>query len=390
MKKFIYTLLVLGGLAALGFGAYSLVRYLSPSAQVPAGAVPPISQAGQPGTATSSTIFLVFPDPIFDYAFREGNTYVAIRPDGTLVETDIGSDLKRDLTENAVDGMAKAAAARDATRILVSFRNGSAARMQFSVYDMIGNAWLPLPAGIVSAAWSPADSDRIAYIKETDGSSVIGILTLKTATSTDAGAGALASFADASVMTLSAADLVLDWVNADNLFLSSKPSAAIPGELWMLSLAKKTLRRIADGPGLAAQWSADGDYGIIFSSDADALMLTDNFAQPLLALPFLTIPDKCAIRSRRLYCAVPRQSIADANLPDAYYQRELYFRDDIYGIDLRTGKSTLLLDGAQFPVDAVHLRQNGDYLFLKNRLDEKMYAVLLPSAFAPEESEPTQ
>ncbi len=384
MKRFLYIIIILSGIIAVGFGVYFLLKIIKP-AEVPFPSDSALPLPPTQTTAQAANVFLLFDEPVFDYIFLTQNTYLAIEPNGRLIQTDIGSELKQTIAENTITNPLASERSYDGTQLLLSF--GSRAAPLFSVYDIPSGSWTVLPEGIISAAWAPASS-RIAYLKEDDTETVIGILSLSETPDDavdgieDEGEGGI-SISDERVTALSAQDFIVNWVNSDSLFLSSRPSARIEGEVWLFSLTQKTFQRVAAGNGITIQWGGGGDYGIMLSSlpSGRTLTLTDNFARPLLTLPFVTLPEKCAIQSKRIYCAVPTEIEASIELPDAYYKQAAYFRDDIYTIDLKTGESSLLVDGSQWEIDAVRLSQQNEFLVLKNRLDDKLYAVRLPEEF---------
>ncbi len=179
---------------------------------------------------------------------------------------------------------------------------------------------------------------------------------------------------------LSPIDFNLNWINTDNVILSSKPSSDIDSEIWNLNLKNKTLSEIASGKGLMVNWSKFGDLGIKFSVDNgnNRLTLIDGSGNKKADFNFFTFPDKCLISSlSQIYCAIPKdQSVfSDPEILDNYLKHGIYFNDGIYQIDLQNNKFQPLYDSDNNIIDAVDLTLSGNELFFINRYDNKLYSL---------------
>jgi hypothetical protein len=82
-----------------------------------------------------------------------------------------------------------------------------------------------------------------------------------------------------------------------------------------------------------------------------------------------------------LYCAVPK-IIEGALYPDAWYQGEVSFGDQIWKIDIKTGKTSLIADPATATgeeVDGIKLSvdDSENYLFFVNKKDSFLWELNL-------------
>lgn len=232
----------------------------------------------------------------------------------------------------------------------------------FSVFSASSTSWAPLPAGVVSAAFSP-DSKKLAYIDQA---------ALKTLD--------LAAQKTTEIQKMSQVGLRMKWLKLNEVLLATDPSIESNGRLYSFDLTAKTLRTIIDGEfGLDVNWSKDGSIGIKLNNSEriPKLTLIDDLGVIIANFQFLTVPEKCLIDSSKIYCGVPKNIATGIALPDDYYKNKAYFLDDIYEFDLPTGKITKLFDGNEVAIDARDLKlKDGSLLFI-NRYDDKVYSLSL-------------
>ena len=237
----------------------------------------------------------------------------------------------------------------------------------FSLFSITRNAWQPLPPAAIAAAWDPSSS-RIAYLEKKSGGGVLKIM--------DA-----ASKKSSEIIPLAQMDVHLQWIKADELLITmGTPSVNMPGSLWKLNIKTKALTPIIKNEnGLVTTWSPEGDLGLKLSSlnRKPGIALIENTGNILTALSFVTVPEKCTLAARNVYCAVPAHIASGMLLPDDYYKKSALFQDNLYLFNLADGSVSLLMDSNTNPINAEQLRIQGNALFFINRYDSRMYKLAL-------------
>ncbi len=237
----------------------------------------------------------------------------------------------------------------------------------FSVFNTVSNSWQPLPDGTIAAAWATS-SQQLAYAENKNNSGDLKILNI-------------ASQKTQEIIKLNQKDLKLYWTRPGEIFfLVSASTADYPSSLWSVNLRDKTLRPlIKDEPGLAFNWSLNGNFGLklISFQRVPKISLVDGLGNVQSDFSFITLPEKCVFDKDKVYCAVPRFIKDGLVLPDDYYKKSVYFQDDLYAIDLSTGAAALVLSGNEMLFDARHLAINNGKLYFLNRYDDKLYSLAL-------------
>lgn len=139
-----------------------------------------------------------------------------------------------------------------------------------------------------------------------------------------------------------------DWTSANTITLTSRPSVGVPGFLYALPAEGGTLSRVLAGEGaLLTNTSRDGTQSLV--TEATKKGLVDYLYTPKSAqktnFPIITLPEKCVwshLVPTTLYCAVPDNSVAFTDLPDAWYRGDLSFVDSFWKVDTKTMKTTFL------------------------------------------------
>lgn len=247
---------------------------------------------------------------------------------------------------------------------------GGGQNPKFSVYDTQANAWMPFADLALGAMDFSPDSSRLAYLERVNGRVNLGIMDLA---KKDKG-----GFARATIASFVLRDVELTWVSPDVIIFGDKPSARVPGALWKYTISTKRLDPlILERAGLWVNWDKKSGQGIQFNrTPQNQLRVIDIKGATVLVIPFLTIPDKCAVKEDTLYCAVPQTSISDKELPDAYLKHLFYTNDFINKVDIKTGKVQVIAAGA-VPLDAVDLKIDNEKLYFINRYDRKLYSLPL-------------
>ncbi|MBI2476338.1 MAG: hypothetical protein HYV67_03790 [Candidatus Taylorbacteria bacterium] len=175
------------------------------------------------------------------------------------------------------------------------------------------------------------------------------------------------------------------WPTPTTVALTSKPSAGVPGFLFLLNTRTGALTRAISGiKGLTARVSPTGSLVLYGESLPQGLSLKIYpFSNASLReTAVATLPEKCLWSKNdpgALYCSVPSY-LPTGNYPDDWYKGLVAFSDDIWKIDSRTGAGELLAklkDNTAKDIDGINLFMSPreDYLFFINKNDFHLWSL---------------
>ena len=174
------------------------------------------------------------------------------------------------------------------------------------------------------------------------------------------------------------------WPNNKMITFTTKPSSDVPGYMYAMDPAIKTLNKIIDRiNGLTTLTGPSGKLVLYGNNNLDLnLYHPDTKAADLLGVK--TLPEKCVWNktSTVVYCAVPKL-IEAGQYPDIWYQGEISFSDQIWKIDIKTGNATMLADPAiitgEGEIDGIKLAVDvgENYLFFINKKDSFLWKLTL-------------
>lgn len=225
-----------------------------------------------------------------------------------------------------------------------------------------------LPENITDFALSP-DKNKIFYL---------------TVDINDNATGNISALSDTTkktaVFTSPFSEWLPDWPNVNLITLTTKPSAYALGYMYALNPTTKGFSRVLEGlPGLTTLTSPSGKT-VLYADNGLLLNTFDMTKNTSKDLGLRTMPEKCVWgkNSDILYCAVPKNTPTEL-YPDAWYQGEVSFSDQIWKIDLTSGNNTLLVDPITEPggeeIDGIKLAidASGKYLFFVNKKDSYLW-----------------
>lgn len=286
-----------------------------------------------------------------------------LNPAGQVVrQTDAGEEI---VNSQTLPKLNNALPSPDGTLAIAEFNYPN--QPIFSVFNTVIASWQPLPENTIAATWGK-NSQQIIYLENKNSTGGLKILNLTSQKTQE-------------VIKINQSEALLFWNKPLEIYLlTALPSADYFASLWSIDIAKKTFQPlIREESGLTVKWSPTGDLGLKLSSSErlPKLNLIDDKGNTLREFTFLTLPEKCVFEGRKLYCAVPQFLRDNLVLPDDYYKKAVYFRDDIYLIDLDAASASLLLSGDENLIDANQLTiKNSELLFL-NRYDNLIYRLKL-------------
>ncbi|KKS82765.1 MAG: hypothetical protein UV58_C0005G0019 [Candidatus Wolfebacteria bacterium GW2011_GWC1_43_10] len=228
--------------------------------------------------------------------------------------------------------------------------------------------------GVTAVDFSP-DGQRIAFLKENQSQTSVYIQDL-----------AKAKQPVTLIVSLTAVDFNLLWTETGSLALTPKPSYFVNGQAWLINLSSRSLRWLGGGSGYSLVFSSPFNFGLEFSSSArteSKIGLIDKSGKSLAELSFSTVADKCSfsLEKKVAFCAVPYSANKSSGLvlPDDFLKRAVYFKDEIYRIDLESSAVDIVFDLEDTLFDMVDIKHRSDQLFFINRYDNQLYLYNLGS-----------
>lgn len=358
-QKFIKLILAILIPIAILWGGYYLWQIFvvaepppEPISQIPTTLVPDLPTPAQLTTLTETAIF--------DYWLnsKTGAVYY-LNLAGQVFKISGGAE--EGVNSQTLTKLNSAKASPDGTFIVAKFNYPNLPT--FSIFNTVTNSWQPLPENTIAAAWSP-NSQQLAYLNG-DYLKILNVVSQKTQT----------------IAKINQRDVELAWLKSSEiLLLIFGPSADLPSSLWSINLTTKVLTPIIkEESGLVINWSEKGNWGLKFNNfnRVPQFSLISDLGNVVKTFSFITLPEKCALGKDKIYCGVPKFLRGGLVLPDDYYKKAVYFKDDLYLIDLATGDISLLYGGDETLIDAYHLTIKNNQLLFINRYDDKLYSLQL-------------
>lgn len=171
------------------------------------------------------------------------------------------------------------------------------------------------------------------------------------------------------------------WVNDDLIILNTKPSGIVDGFAYLLNTKNKSFDKILDKvKGLTTLANKDLS-SILYSDNNLSLKLFNPNTSAIRNLRINTHSEKCTWSNDNvtLYCAIPKTLEGGYIYPDAWYQGEVSYDDEIWKINTETGARTKLINPQDLyeneVIDAINLSLDKDEktLFFMNKVDSTLW-----------------
>ncbi|MEK9173471.1 MAG: hypothetical protein AAB594_02795 [Patescibacteria group bacterium] len=403
MKKYIFLLVAVVGVALLFVGGYFLRQGLDTPPDTSRGGnlpgvgdqnIPQNNQGSQPTTpgANPKDLVQVSAGPVLDYFVSPTGNLIYVQPDGQIFESRGGQATT--LSGTRIEGLARASFSYNGGKLLVLF--GRLNQFQASVFDVKTKAWQPLTTSPETAAWSPID-EKLAFLSRAAGMANISTLDLSNAKAKPV-----------ELLKLRVWDVDLGWPVKNKLLLKERTGARSLGSVWIYDLDKKTLSSLlAHRTGLRSVWNSTLTLGLVFGineASGGSLWLADGAGVTTQGLSFKTRPDKCAFSERTetvtstinttgtvpkktaatrvvnlLTCGVPRNfsSLTDLNILDDYDKEGLFTIDNIFEINLEDGSSQTIFNEASKNLDVSRVKIFSTRFYFIDRYSGSLYSVAL-------------
>ena len=386
MKKAIIIISAIFGILAILTGVYFAWKKTQ-TILTPPGPVQSTTSVNQPTTNEQQTavqkLKIISEQPIFDYwvfyptVTSTGKTVATstlpnsspkifyISQEGKIFS--INTDNKAEaVSPEPISNLQAIKKSADGKRVVIKFGDFTAPK--FIIFNSETKVFETLPDNISAAAFSP-DSQKIAYLEQTSGNLMTKDLVGAKPKTT-------------KILSLNQKDFDLEWISAEKIILTPKPSAFYPSSAWQVDIKNKTINSLGSvANGLMIKWSISGKTGLEFSVQSAGgksnLSLIDDQGLTKGNLNFITFPDKCSIVEPKIYCAIPDGLPVNGVLPDDYLKRAIYFKDSIYQIDTSQNSMVGILNITDPALDAINLTLAGGKLFFINRYDNNLYSLEL-------------
>ncbi len=190
-----------------------------------------------------------------------------------------------------------------------------------------------------------------------------------------------------SLFNLPFTEWLISWPNEKFVTITTKASSFVDGYMYTINTATKAIEKVVGNKkGLTTLTSPDMSK-VLFSESLGGstyLSLFDTKTKSSKPLFFRTFAEKCVWSTKNsdsVICAVPKD-IAFGTYPDAWYQGLIFFTDDIWRINTKTGETTLLaslgdLSGTAIDVINPTLSEDNRYLIFNNKADLSLWGLQL-------------
>lgn len=151
-----------------------------------------------------------------------------------------------------------------------------------------------------------------------------------------------------TVFTTPLSALRVSFAGKNQYLAFTKPSAALPGDAFLVDGTGHFSRIAGPLSGLSALSSPSGKWALVSSmlDDTMHMELVNTATGGTLPLPVATIADKCvwAADDSAIYCGIPMNPPSGFNYPDDWYQGAVAFSDRIWKIQVAGRYAQLVLD----------------------------------------------
>ncbi len=229
----------------------------------------------------------------------------------------------------------------------------------------------PYDIHIDSLSFSPAENKLAYHYQETGG----GINNISLADPNGANAS--------TVINTRLQETRIVWITQNEVALSTAPSGLAPNLLWVLNVGSQKLSTaLTDVYGLTTLWSPSGDR-FLFSQTSQkgkalSLSVADKKSISVKKLDITTLPEKCVFAKdqKSAVCAAP-VIMPDIVWPDDYYKNLYAAQEQLWRINLESGKKEKLYEfpSAEFDATNLLLSPQEDLLVFLNKKDGFLYGV---------------
>ncbi|MFA6969245.1 MAG: hypothetical protein WC217_01440 [Candidatus Paceibacterota bacterium] len=365
MQRFLIIGAIVIVVLGLGVGAYFF--FFTGTAQVEVtpggGATLPVSGQGAPVTSTAGSV---------GTSPTSGSSGSPVSVSTRLVKISAGPVVPGEV---AIDRAGSASSSPEVAINYVDRRSGNiyAYLMRAKTLTRISNRTIP---GIQSAEWLP--DGTAAFVRYLSGTNFSTINTYSLPATGSGGFFLPQDLADISVsgtniLTLSAgvngstaslvrtdgtrpvtvfstplSSLRVDFMGKGQYLATTKPSATLPGNAYLVDGTGRLSRIAGPHNGLVTLASHTGKWLLVSYTLGSAMQmeLVNTATGETVSLPVASIADKCvwAADDSVIYCGIPVNPQSGSLYPDDWYQGAVQFSDRIWKIQVSGRYAQLVLD----------------------------------------------
>ncbi|OGD31993.1 hypothetical protein A3C91_03695 [Candidatus Azambacteria bacterium RIFCSPHIGHO2_02_FULL_52_12] len=302
----------------------------------------------------------------------DGKRVVYMGKSGGITELDFTGENAKETKFVALQNLFSVSWNKDRTEFAASYETSEGRQLRY--YKTAATQTAPYALNIKRVAFSKTEN-KIAY-HAVDASQNANAIFVANADGSNA----------KSVFSNRLQDARLAWIGAAKIAVSTAPSGLAQNLLWLLDTETQKITSVLSNiNGLTFLWGPPGNRFIFSKTTPDGKNLTlysaNTNGADVKKLDFETLPEKCAFsdNGETLVCAVPKIT-PDILWPDDYYKKQYDAQEQIWKIDLASGKKDLLYEFAadkNFDVANLVLSQSEDYLVFTNRKDDYLYSLKL-------------
>ncbi|MEN9604799.1 MAG: hypothetical protein RJB39_484 [Candidatus Parcubacteria bacterium] len=183
--------------------------------------------------------------------------------------------------------------------------------------------------------------------------------------------------AQISIINTSLTEWIPQYVNKNTVAATTRPSAYFPGYLFFINTNGSGNNQyiLGDKYALTTLVSPNGQK-VLFSEISNNQLETSIYdvkSKTTVTLSQSTLADKCGWSpdSTLIYCGIPQQ-LPSAPYPDAWYQNQTKFSDNLWSINPETGEFDVVIplqDQVSVPIDVVNIKlsKSKKYLLFQDR-----------------------
>lgn len=304
-------------------------------------------------------------------ATTDGSRILYIGKNGDIFDSSFdGSDVKR-TPFTPLQNLIKVLWAKDRSTFTAIY--GGTGKKTFFYYNPANRQATPYPGTVAAAALSGVE-DKLVY-HSSDGLSGTPLIAIADLDGKNA----------KTVLQARLRGVDLAWISQNDIAVSTTPSGLAPNMLWLLNpVSGKLTSILSDIYGLTARWSPSGEQFLFSQTTAQgkdlSLSIANKNATSVKSVPAATLPEKCVFSrdEKSIVCAIP-QIMPDIVWPDDYYKKLYEAPEQIWRIDLVSGKKDLLheFNSSLFDAAELILSSNEDRLIFINRKNGELYSLML-------------
>lgn len=330
------------------------------SGTTPVITIPAATSSSKPRTLTS-----LADEPVFDYWVNPSTREVYyLTPEGAVFKALAGDD--RALSLQTFEQVRFVVPSPDTQSALLSF--GSRKEPQWGVFNVIDEAWRPLPEGIRVASWA-GRSDQLIAITDQGGVRALVIIDLARPSSDTR----------AIITPFHYYDVELRALSTSSTLMTELPSANHQGRAWLIDVPRKQLHAIIQPTnGLMLTPGFPNPQALFYSASPSGFRILRHNLSLLAPAFFTTLATKCSASATEVLCFAPERFLPEGpTLPDDYLMGAVRESDTLYRISIDSGEiNTLLESGGAGDIDGLRpLSLEGVGVYFMNRNDRSLWVL---------------